>query len=157
MQIEKGKFYRTRDGRKVGPVVVDSCGFFRVDDIGHYTGDGLYAYRGELPRNDRDEAAGLARNDLVAEWTDGPVRTVTRKEIVPGVYGRIEISPHARTAVTHVGVRFEPMTDGFVALDADELRAAAATLTELADALSPTPGKEGADRSALSEKGRAEE
>ena len=29
--------------------------------------------------------------DLVAEWTESPVRTVTRKEIVPGRYGRIEV------------------------------------------------------------------
>ena len=47
-------------------------------------------------RRDGEACAGNVNNmrpdlDLVAEWTESPVRTVTRKEIVPGRYGRIEV------------------------------------------------------------------
>jgi hypothetical protein len=58
--------------------------------------------------------------------TQGPVRTVTRKEIVPGVYGCVKVhDPGSKF------VRIN-MDD---ALGVAELRAAAATLIEIADAL----------------------
>jgi hypothetical protein len=91
--------------------------------------------------------AGVVRDDAGVEngWSDhnfelvsptGPVVTETVKRIVPGVYGRVVISPHAETSVTHVGVTFEPIIGhGYAALSAPELRAAAAVLTQLADAL----------------------
>lgn len=52
----------------------------------------------------------------------GPVRTVTRKEIVPGVYGKVQV-------FGSLNVSTELMQG------ADELRAAIATLTQIADAL----------------------
>lgn len=67
------------------------------------------------------------------------IETVTKTRIVPGVYGRIEISPYADTSVTHVGVRFDPMSDGYAALDADELDAAASVMSTLAKALRDDP------------------
>lgn len=116
MKIEEGKFYRTRDGRKSGPMS------FTLDDLAWVNGrhetavfrdTGLADVGKELP------------SDLVAEWTDGPVRTVTRKEIVPGDYG-----------IVNVRIKFGP--EVFIArraASAAELRAAAAVLIELADAL----------------------
>lgn len=60
---------------------------------------------------------------------DGPVRTetVTRKVIVPGTYGRVVVDDATPTRAT-IYVAYNSLT-------AAEIRAAAATLTQLADAL----------------------
>lgn len=55
-----------------------------------------------------------------------PIRTVTRKEIVPGVYGNISI---AVTSNKYVGVHINSN------MDAAELREAAHTLNQIAEAL----------------------
>jgi hypothetical protein len=112
MNIEEGKFYRTRDGRKVGPMQwsgQDEWPWFDVPGSGIcWMDDGSPAKFTNSPQ-------------LVSEWQDGPVRTVTRKEIVPGSYGCVVVC-----------------NDGSVSAACDtaaELRAAAATLIEIADAL----------------------
>lgn len=65
-----------------------------------------------------------------SEAPTGPVRTVTRKELVYGKYGRVNLSPSI-TCVSDVCIE---LRDGS-AFSASELRAAIATLTEIADAL----------------------
>lgn len=137
LKVEEGKFYRTRRGIKVGPVLRrdggaadDTDGPFKIAGLWNYTEDGLV---GTLSKGDEPD-------DLVSEWSDeppSPVRTVTRKEIVPGHFGLIEIE-HGPNRVTAEGVslwlprnhRYSPA----------ELRATASTLIEIADALgSETP------------------
>lgn len=120
MKIEVGKYYKTRDGRKV---VIDHRGIdggefcYRSLDGAWYRDDGRYLPNYEHP------------NDLVAEWIDGPVRTVTRKEIVPGVYGKVEVlCAYGR------GVDLAFPTNDTV-WDAPEIRAAITTLSEIADAM----------------------
>lgn len=94
MLIEEGKFYKTRDGYKVGPMqkpYADSYDFWGLcgerDRV--YLADGTHGTRAE----------GGVKNDpdmnIVAEWSEGPVREVvtTRREIVPGVYDRLEVLP----------------------------------------------------------------
>lgn len=74
--------------------------------------------------------------DIIAEWTDepatpeppSPVRTVTRKEIVPGTYGFITVHSAAGRGV------FLGFPDDTVASPV-QLRAAIATLTQIAEAL----------------------
>ena len=63
MKIEAGKYYRTRDGRKVGPIVKD-C----VD------GEDWMVSRedGRLWTNGGRSFSGNEENDLIAEWTDEP-------------------------------------------------------------------------------------
>lgn len=62
----------------------------------------------------------------------GPVRTVTRKEIVPGSYGGVEVT-HVDYATEARGANVCIRIDnGF---GPDSLRAAIATLAEIADAL----------------------
>lgn len=129
MKIEEGKFYRTRGGMKAGPM--------RLAPLQ------TYPWRAEAPVHPRyatswtdDGRFHTIHNDctdydLVAEWTDestGPVITETVKRIKPGVYGRIVVGEH--------------LTPGWIDIrwpvpgcTADELRAAAATLNEIADAL----------------------
>ena len=134
MKIEEGMFYRTRDGRKVGPIERRS-GYndyvWRVDGLTltpdfqtTWLADGRFHTAGHFPEF-----------DLVAEWTDestGPVRTVTRKEIVFGVFGKVMVN-EGPTKGTFNSVSMAPTKDP------DELRAAAATLNEIADALSEPP------------------
>jgi hypothetical protein len=123
MKIVESQYYKTRNGQKAGPMVMnDSAGW--DGKVGHlirsWHPNGLHLM------DDRDL-------DLVAEWDGGPVRTVTRKEVVPGVYGAVRVysasDMRARVYIGHSEFR-EPLS-----LEPDELRAAAATLTEIADAL----------------------
>lgn len=134
LKIEAGKYYRTRDGRKVGPFVNRKWtdGFpwdESTEDAFFWSDDG----KCQVEEN--------GRNDLVSEWTGtptGPVREVTRKEIVPGVYGRVKV-----TNIGHDG----PIKPNWVRWsiyggddwDAAELRAAASVLIDLASALESQP------------------
>lgn len=68
MQIEAGKYYMTRDGRKVGPMRVYKVGdgTFDVTDTGEYWGkDGKHAEGN--PSYGWDH-----RKDLIAEWHNEP-------------------------------------------------------------------------------------
>jgi hypothetical protein len=103
----------------------------------------IKGYRGRVARYDdgciRDEdGCGHSVNCVrkIDPPNVGPVRTVTRKEIVPGAYGivRILAKPTNDAFPDHAHVRID---DG-LSSPAD-LRAAAATLTEIADALEQTP------------------
>lgn len=62
MQIEAGKYYRTRDGRKVGPAVQESIGEYpwnvRWDE-------GKYYYS-----NYGKSSISIDSDDIVAEWTE---------------------------------------------------------------------------------------
>ena len=68
------------------------------------------------------------------EAPTSPIRTVTRttKEIVPGVYGRLVIT-HADN--NNIAAKFTHIIGEYAMLDVTELRAAAITLNEIADAL----------------------
>lgn len=91
LQIKEGTYYRTRDGRKVGNLSeTGNSSWPWVDRIAGlwFRGDG-YSCPGSLDLH-RDE------DDIISAWVDeptSPVRTETRKVIVPGVYGRLHIAP----------------------------------------------------------------
>ena len=64
MQIEAGKYYRTRDGRKAGPMSYKPLeGFDPWED--EILGD-LWSDSGK---------SDTVENDLIAEWTDEPHET----------------------------------------------------------------------------------
>lgn len=73
LQLEAGKYYRTRDGRKVGPATQrDGCAAMYLEcrwviDGVLYQDDGTFA------------DGGYSANDLIAEWVDEPKST---KEIL---------------------------------------------------------------------------
>ncbi len=124
MLIEAGKYYRSRDGRKIGPMR-------RCDGSHPWCGpasDGLGVtyYRGEngsFYSNDTE-----SNHDLVAEWLDSPVRARTIIEIVPGVYSDVHVdsglAPNAAAIHYHEA-----------RATASDLRAAAAVFVQLAEAL----------------------
>jgi len=77
MKIEEGKFYKTRDDRKVWPL------YYKTDN-GHVLWFGDLAWWsdcGKINRT-RDE-----QEDIISEWPSGPIQEVTTKTIVPGNYG----------------------------------------------------------------------
>lgn len=91
LKIEEGKFYKTRDGRKVGPMVWAPEGwFYQNASLGCWLKNGLC--------QDRDTERH--HGPLFSEWPSEetpfspcPIRTITRREIVPGVYGRVYVGP----------------------------------------------------------------
>lgn len=128
MTPEIGKRYRTKGGKGTSALeLLDRSD--RPLFVGFVGGETTQ----RVWRFDGTHEFGANRLDLVAEWTEGPVRevTVTRKEIVSGNWNRVEITAtEGRTQRGQVGIRFFSML-----ATAPELRAAAATLIELADAL----------------------
>lgn len=119
MQIEEGKYYRTANGDRLGPANVAYGGRFEFS--GPHTH--CHGADGKYIGHDR----GL---DLVAEWTDGPVRTetVTTRRIVPGVYGRLRVNDEGK--VGRVGLWLEGHY-----LNATELDDLAMVASQLAEAL----------------------
>ena len=128
----EGAYGRTR----VGPIerVFPNCGYhddwkWRVEGGSFWDAHGKTWDKGDAP----------SPSDIVAEWTeDGPVRTVTRREIVPGTYGHVTVGRAVNIPdcanpdvpdLAAVGVYLEGD------LNADELDAAARVLTKLAEAL----------------------
>lgn len=67
IKIEAGKSYKTRDGRKVGPIRLKathgSDGPYRIDGLWNYLENGLV---GSISNGDH-------KDDLIAEWIDEPV------------------------------------------------------------------------------------
>lgn len=80
MQIEEGKFYKTRDGRKVGPKRRG-----RLDDFPFRDNDGnWWTVNGYHERVSKD--SNIPEEDLIAEWADEPdTLTVARIEFNGGI------------------------------------------------------------------------
>lgn len=69
LKIEAGKFYKTRDGRKVGPAfIVGSCAVF---GNGSNYASAVWADDGRSSH--RDDKLSLKDNDIIAEWIGDPV------------------------------------------------------------------------------------
>lgn len=125
MKIEAGKYYKTRDGRKVGPVR-EQNGYLTTDRW-HYAENGECCYKGISGNEKHPEF------DLISDWQEGPIRTVTRREIVAGVYGKVFINdydPLENTVSLNVKEDF-----GCVSFNAEELREAAHILNQIAEVL----------------------
>jgi hypothetical protein len=75
-KIEAGRYYKTRDGRKVGPMA-QYGDYWNAEagangTPGHFTNEGFSAWCGRLPREDWRE-----EHDLIAEWSGAPVATAS--------------------------------------------------------------------------------
>jgi len=133
LKIEPGKFYRTRDGRKVGALVW-AQGTGNPWPLKTPDGKSYFSERGDEYVTGREAGGGVRRPlELISEWQDeeptGPVRTVTvtKKQIVPGQYGFLRVGEDRTDSVA------VSMVYGFS--NAQELRDAAKVLKELAEAL----------------------
>jgi len=58
MQLEAGKYYMNRDGRKVGPMRVYDTDFFDCND--------------DNSEHFRKDGTGVGNQDIISEWTDAP-------------------------------------------------------------------------------------
>ena len=105
VKLEAGKYYKTRDGRKVGPMQEREFGFFC--DKHNYTTLGMAAFPGK---------------DIISEWQESPIREVTRRELVAGQYGGVLVDEKGYVVV---GICHKP----------EELREAAHTLNQIAEVL----------------------
>lgn len=119
MKLEVGKFYKTRNGEVAGPLTTKNKGItFGTDGFSW----------SEWYSNGRCLLEGEHERDLISEWEEGPVRTVSRKEIVPGMYGKVCVQEKVRGGglfgVAMVSTK-----------DPNELREAAHILNQIAEAL----------------------
>lgn len=92
VKIIEGRYYKKRDGNKVGPMkplIGEEWNWYGIRDDGI---SDFYRHNGTWDPSPFMES----HHDLISEWpseTDqGPIRTITRREIVPGVYGIVRIS-----------------------------------------------------------------
>jgi hypothetical protein len=135
VQIEIGKFYRCRDGHKARAAGWASLGA-EIVKLETSKGDRLVFAETGLANRPPTQVPSDA--DVVAEWDEptGPVRTVTRKEIVVGEYGKVKVAGKHSNGIA-VGVRLivGPTGGNIADMTAEELRAAALVFTQLADAL----------------------
>lgn len=138
MKLEEGKYYKTRDGRKVGPIVINPITGVALTSERDFDFWCVLAENG-LANGDDGEPH---ENDIIAEWQDGPIREVTKKELVPGVYGRFKVDNvdaswnenNPDIAINFVTrVNKNKIID--CAINATELREAAELFNELADYL----------------------
>lgn len=68
-----------------------------------------------------------------------PIRTVTRREIVPGVYGEVEVEKHD-TFPESILIKICDVRGAFHTMDADELREAAHLFNQIAEVLEENAG-----------------
>ncbi len=72
MKLEVGKYYKTRDGRKVGPMKVDGAGLWsgNIDgvDTGYNSRGRFGQISGSLPNWQRKQE--WLDQDIIAEWSD---------------------------------------------------------------------------------------
>lgn len=118
MKIEAGKYYKTRDGRKVGPTEVSEYNIAYPKAKFWVEGYGLIQENGKFGNDDSSKNL-----DLISEWQDSPIRTVKRREIVAGNYGAVAITKSNKVMI--------PAGD----YTAEELREAAHLLNQIAEVL----------------------
>lgn len=134
VEIREGRTYVARNGDKVGPLRPTTTADGYCPEW-KWTVDGDRAWKTDGSYSDVRPVCDL---DLIAEWTEGPVRTVTCLEVVEGTYAEVSVGhvidvpdcenpdapPARKVAVALYGYR-----------SSTELKAAAAVLLELAGAL----------------------
>jgi hypothetical protein len=124
LRLRAGGYYRTRGGRRVGPLEEFGVpGHLKADVAGE-----LRVWRTSTGAHEFN----VRVLDIVAEWTEPaatPVQTHTtvRTEIQPGTYGPIWVG-EAFGGTASVGMHSQMWAP-------EDLRAAAAVLTQLADGL----------------------
>lgn len=138
-KLEAGKYYKTRDGRKV-QVHVNRPG---EDNVSypwyHDNGAGDISVFHGLKYSGKS-CVDESGSDIVSEWQDpaeSPIREVTKRELVAGVYGRFEVTGTYQN--NRVTMNFAPSSVGtsvpIVGINSEELREAAHLFTQLAEYL----------------------
>jgi hypothetical protein len=102
LKIEAGKFYKTRDGRKVGPLISNWCDnehwpFRWPEQTMYYKPNGFSCPGSAHLHRDAD--------DIIAEWIDEPVAKASNDNTQPKfkVGDRVEITANDNYRVSFVG------------------------------------------------------
>lgn len=94
MQIEAGKYYKTRDGRKVGPMAANDNDMWP------------WIVKGSMPRTGfawKQDGIGCSYSphseydtnlDLIAEWTDTPAEPKLWRDMTPEEKGALLLAHH---------------------------------------------------------------
>jgi hypothetical protein len=96
LKIEAGKFYKTRDGRKVGPA-------FFSGNIATFGSAGNYAsavWSDDGRSSSRDDRLSLKDNDIIAEWIDEPVAKASNDNAHP----KFKVGDRVKLARSFFGV-----------------------------------------------------
>ncbi|ABF71328.1 p074 [Rhizobium phage 16-3] len=113
LQVIEGKFYKTRDGRKVGPI--RQRGDYYIADGWHYNESGECCYLGESGKDVHPD------HDIIAEWVDEPA--VPSDTVAVAATASNDNEPKSTTGFTIPLVDEEPANDNQVvvtlSLDAD--------------------------------------
>ena len=112
-------------GAQVGDVVTFADGTFK-HTITHVNADGSYCSYISSPSDIANPSRTANDWRIITRAAKSPVRTVTRKEIVPGVYGKVVVT-------TEEGCY--PAISVTDCIDISDLTAAIKTLTEIRDAM----------------------
>lgn len=144
MQLEVGKFYKTRDGRKVGPIE------FRGGELKCFaTAEGPFSKSGHwytqfnehYPEfSGRSSISGEHQDDLIEEWRDEPKspiqeEVVTKRKLVPGEYGRIFVDGAYGETINLAFITSMGKRSGIYGFTAQELEEASHILAQLAEFL----------------------
>ena len=108
-------------GAQVGDVVTFADGTFK-HTITHVNADGSYCSYISSPSDIANPSRTANDWRIITKAAKSPVRTVTRKEIVPGVYGAVGVQEGNLINVAYMRT-------------VDDLTAAIKTLTEIRDAM----------------------
>ncbi len=115
LKIEAGKFYKTRDGRKVGPAFISG-------NIATFGSTGNYAsavWSDDGRSSSRDDKLSLKDNDIIAEWIDEPVTKASNDNAKPkfkvgdrvrcleSYYGQFTAGKEYVVATDHFGREYE--------------------------------------------------
>jgi hypothetical protein len=98
IKLEAGKYYRTRDGRKVGPVIRYDKGYCWPWSVPQfyftYADDGKHFV-------DRRESGA----DLIAEWVDDPETPKLWRDMTPEEKGALLLAHHDGEVIEWSGIR----------------------------------------------------
>lgn len=125
MEIVKGEFYRSANGEKVGPMMPAGAKFIRK------VGDG-FSWN---PDGTCHVCYGGVRSDhqLVSKWEDGPVRTVTRREVVEWSDDVLTVVPHEDG---HILIGFKhPHDQHYISLSKKQMLSACMIMSQIAEAM----------------------
>lgn len=118
-ELQNGKYYRTRDGRKVGPLERNGNQFYDTSEsltgYGWYN-DGKY-FNGKLE----------CQLDLVREWRDEKDIFTTVKKLNIGDFGNFKINENT------YGVSVDLFPSSFWKCNSEELKQLANQLLEIVD------------------------
>lgn len=132
VNIVEGVFYKRADGMKCGPAKVDDRTKFPWNIPP--SGQGFHAYS-----SDGKSILERQNFDIISEWSEGPVRTVTRREVVEWSDDILTVVPHEDGNVL-IGFK-HPHDQHYISLSKKQILSACMIMSQIAEAMDDGEGK----------------